>query len=1428
MFKKTIAQMLIICILLGCFNLTSFAFVTTPSPGWGSVKPDITPERQKVVDTIRHVIVPNIVDRMLVRFPAFKYLETASILYGFEIISDFFNPVTAAVGSNALTSNNQPIAVNHRLIVNIGTPKLMIGSDGNFIDRSLAEHVIAHEMVHAFMFESMRAGIGTSNESYPLWFVEGAAQAIGGDTRQSYDIKLGLDRGAASTDDDIKNALAKIADGDSTSAYGIGYLANMYLGYLVSGQKGINSDDISEGLNTIFAELIFGTSLDETIAKHTHYTSLADFELRLQDDTDAYDFVRDLFSATPPRREEKGGALLANNLMDLDFVSDTTPTNPKKLFEVSDQHTVVQNKYPQGVQIEGGGKKSLSGVPQVANYPKPPSTKKPLDAPNLTLIKSDDKITISWDDVPDAAMYEISIYTKDSTVLPLTDISDTFYEFPMPTKTGLYVFSVKALPAVTDTVHYAGKLSIQEHDFVSIPILKNKGIDFITISSEFNQEYSIDGGATWVGPPASNKPNKPGDLVDFSFPGLNPNQEYNIISRVISKKTLSLPLVVSTNGVLPPSISTSSLPNGEIGTAYSHTLTASGSQPITWSITAGKLPQGLVLTANVISGTPTVIGDFPVTVRAENSAGSTTENLTLTIEKRNIIFSVDPIADQTFTGTPLTPFLTVTDGSQTLTQGVDYTATYTNNTNIGTATVTITGIGTYLGNTGSGTFQIIKAPLAQPPAIKKHFLSTNLPVGASINVASVLPKDRGASTYTVGSVIDPNTILDGIPTSIDSIVSFNINSGNLGDTATIPVNVTMENYQDAIVNILITLTDKINADDTITFDNTQITYGDSYAPTPSTTLPNAGTWLYSYVGTGVTSYGPSPNPPTLAGTYSVTTIFENSTHRGEKTADLIINRIVPVLNFPTASSVNYGDKLSTSTLSGNTVLGSFAWRDANILPIVTNSGYNVIFTPIDTTNYDWSGVPGWNGGSGIVEQAIKLSVIPKALTITADNKTIAYGATKPTYTAVTKGLLLADTISGITFTDNAVANTSGNFQITPAGGAISSGNANYTIQYINGVLTIQPPITYTIAATSAAGGSISPAGAVSVIKGENKTFTITPNSGYRILDVLVDGVSKGAISTYTFTKADKNHTISATFRSLGNSSSSNNNNGGNNNPSSSSTNYDIPWIVTYPEKPPINITPSSTLPPASSASTTSKRPASSSATTNSTQSSKPNESASENKETDIKIHTSAQSSGQQVQIQVTLPDQDTVMQAVLTSDERKRVENGESLEIVLNINQESSVVPSNDKQLVQETVEQHALKLGKYLDMTIKKRIGDADWQTVSDLNNSMQIKLDIPSELLEENRIFSIIRVHDGKANILADLDNQVDTITFETQQFSSYAIVYKDDIPVVAPEADTADTTTKFNIVIPIAIVGILLIIGALVFVFLKRRSNDDYANN
>jgi hypothetical protein len=93
--------------------------------------------------------------------------------------------------------------------------------------------------------------------------------------------------------------------------------------------------------------------------------------------------------------------------------------------------------------------------------------------------------------------------------------------------------------------------------------------------------------------------------------------------------------------------------------------------------------------------------------------------------------------------------------------------------------------------------------------------------------------------------------------------------------------------------------------------------------------------------------------------------------------------------------------------------------------------------------------------------------------------------------------------------------------------AVSDGRGNY---YLDNVEAEEPSVDYwSILASAGQGGSISPSGNVVVADGANQGFTVTPNSGYHIYRVLVDGVSMGAVSSYTFTNVVASHTIAAQF-----------------------------------------------------------------------------------------------------------------------------------------------------------------------------------------------------------------------------------------------------------------------------------------------------------
>ncbi len=78
----------------------------------------------------------------------------------------------------------------------------------------------------------------------------------------------------------------------------------------------------------------------------------------------------------------------------------------------------------------------------------------------------------------------------------------------------------------------------------------------------------------------------------------------------------------------------------------------------------------------------------------------------------------------------------------------------------------------------------------------------------------------------------------------------------------------------------------------------------------------------------------------------------------------------------------------------------------------------------------------------------------------------------------------------------------------------------------------EPDPTHTITVIAGRGGSVSPNGQVSVTEGQSQTFTITPDSGYEIREVRVDGENVGAVSSYTFSNVTESHSIYAVFQAV--------------------------------------------------------------------------------------------------------------------------------------------------------------------------------------------------------------------------------------------------------------------------------------------------------
>ena len=137
---------------------------------------------------------------------------------------------------------------------------------------------------------------------------------------------------------------------------------------------------------------------------------------------------------------------------------------------------------------------------------------------------------------------------------------------------------------------------------------------------------------------------------------------------------------------------------------------------------------------------------------------------------------------------------------------------------------------------------------------------------------------------------------------------------------------------------------------------------------------------------------------------------------------------------------------------------------------------------------------------------------------------------------------------------------------------------------------------------------------------------------------------------------------------------------------------------------------------------------------------------------------------------------------VLTEKEKQQAAVETTIRIVLDVKDASAAVSAADKALVETALNSSIAKgytLGQYLDINLYKVIGDSR-TAITQTDGKITVRIDVPESLKNtdstKTRTFAVLRAHDGKVQLLADLDQEAGTITIETDRFSTYAIVYKD----------------------------------------------------
>lgn len=139
---------------------------------------------------------------------------------------------------------------------------------------------------------------------------------------------------------------------------------------------------------------------------------------------------------------------------------------------------------------------------------------------------------------------------------------------------------------------------------------------------------------------------------------------------------------------------------------------------------------------------------------------------------------------------------------------------------------------------------------------------------------------------------------------------------------------------------------------------------------------------------------------------------------------------------------------------------------------------------------------------------------------------------------------------------------------------------------------------------------------------------------------------------------------------------------------------------------------------------------------------------------------------------------------VLTDDEWEAYKNGENVKITVEVKNADTTVTEDVKKLVEEKVTEEIKGgvIGQYIDLSIIKKVGDKDPVLVENTKQPVTFSVTVPEKLVKSDREYSIVRFHDGVAEVIKDANTEtVDgkiVITFSTSKFSTYAIVYKDKV--------------------------------------------------
>lgn len=179
----------------------------------------------------------------------------------------------------------------------------------------------------------------------------------------------------------------------------------------------------------------------------------------------------------------------------------------------------------------------------------------------------------------------------------------------------------------------------------------------------------------------------------------------------------------------------------------------------------------------------------------------------------------------------------------------------------------------------------------------------------------------------------------------------------------------------------------------------------------------------------------------------------------------------------------------------------------------------------------------------------------------------------------------------------------------------------------------------------------------------------------------------------------------------------------------------------------------------------------------------------------------------------------------ITANELSEVAEGKKIEIVLEVKEAQA------NELIETSTKGY--KVGKYLDITLYKSVNGTN-ESIHELSKVLKVTIKVPEELINKDsktkREYYIARSHNGKVDILETIYNEkTNSLTFETDKFSDYAILYKDKKELkttVTTSINKSNTkqTTKAKTGDNANIIGLmmLLVSSMFVMVFVRKKEN------